>query len=518
METQKFVDFFRMAAPYFEGHRGRTFVIAIPSEVVENEDIFFTILEDVLVLSGLGIKLVIVYGCSTIVTRTLTERGLETKSVGGYRVTNSSAMQVAMEVAGMVQLEIEARLSRGPSVSVVRRHTRGSSKFHYAPPVNVVSGNYTTAKRRGIVNGVDFGHTGQVRFVQRAAISKQLDAGNIVVLSNIGFSAVGEVLNCNIHDVASHAAIELKADKLICLHDREETRQELGEWMALPDAERLLARSAQASILQRGLSNPADGSRAFDPKVSMDTAPGESFSANGTLPPSWYWDLDTWRSIGVAMELVASVAVCKNGVKRAHLVNANIPGALLLELYSRDGCGTMISADFYEGIRPATSRDVDGISSLLQPLVAAGVVLPRSTEDLLNEINDFTVVERESKVLACVCLKDVGVNARGQSCAEVAAFCVDSSYRNGGRGDSLLDYVEQKARAAGFDILVLLTTRTADWFCCRGFSLEGTAATCSVLPDARRARIDAKRGSQCYSKKLMPASEGMAPAGKRIGF
>ena len=99
-----------------------------------------------------------------------------------------------------------------------------------------------------------------------------------------------------------------------------------------------------------------------------------------------------------------------------------------------------ISADFYEGIRAATQQDVEGISALLQPLMDTGVVLQRTQEELLEEIPNFTIVEREAKVIACVLLKDLGVNSQGQSCVELAAFCVDPQYRSGGRGDSLLDY------------------------------------------------------------------------------
>lgn len=204
IDSQQFVNYFRSAAPFIEGHRGKTFVVTLPSEVVVNDRTFFGILEDILVLTGLGVRIVIVYGCTSILSAKLEERGLEPIFVGGYRVTDKQSMQVAMEVAGRIQLEIEAKLSRGPSVSVVRKHTRDNSEFRYAPPVEVVAGNYTTAKRRGVVNGVDFGYTGEVRFIQHTAILKQLDAGHIVVMSNIGFSGIGEVLNCNMHVSQAH--------------------------------------------------------------------------------------------------------------------------------------------------------------------------------------------------------------------------------------------------------------------------------------------------------------------------
>jgi len=509
-DAADFVSFFRTSAPYIEGHRGRTFVISVPGEVVDNEAQFFPFLEDLLVLIGLGVKVVLVYGCSALVNKSLKERGLPIMFVGGYRVTTPAVMQVVMEIAGMVRLEIEAKLSRGPSVSVVRRHTRDANQFRFAPPVGVVGGNYTTAKRRGVVGGVDFGFTGEVRFIQGDNIEKQLKEGNIVVVSSIGFSAVGEVLNCNYQDVASHAAIALKADKLICMTSDSVQKLNLPGWMTLRDAEK--------KVLElTGILPWMAEEKLYDSDV-VSQAP-----SNAELPAenhvSWTWDLDKWRADGVPMEIVSAVAACTNGVKRAHLVDASIDGGLLLELYSRDGIGTMVSSDFYEGIKPATFQDIESIIELLQPLVTAGVVVYRSPEKIMQEINDYTVVIRDSKVLACAQLKNLGTNSAGMKCAEVAAFCVDPSYRNGGRGDSLLDYIEQKAREQGYDYLVLLTTRTADWFCCRGFKEAGVAFEAEILPASRREKIDPSRNSKAYSKRMMAIPKtGLAPAGKRIGF
>lgn len=510
-DAADFVSFFRTSAPYIEGHRGRTFVISVPGDVVDNESQFFPFLEDLLVLNGLGVRVVLVYGCSAIVNKQLKERGLPIMFVGGYRVSTPEVMQVAMEVAGMVRLEIEAKLSRGPSVSVVRRHTRDANQFRFAPPVGVVGGNYTTAKRRGVVGGVDFGFTGEVRFIQGSSIEEQLKAGNIVVLSSIGFSAVGEVLNCNYQDVASHAAIALKADKLICMTTESVRNLELPGWMTLKDAEK--------KVLElTGVLPQMDKSSMFDSVEIEQSGSVEIVEGNSSQVP-WTWDLDKWRSDGVPMEIVSCVAVCTNGVKRAHLVDAAMDGGLLLELYSRDGIGTMVSSDFYEGIQPATFRDIEDIIQLLQPLVRAGVVVNRSPETLMEEIDDYTVVVRDSKVLGCAQLKNLGTNSAGMKCAEVAAFCVDPSYRNGGRGDSLLDYLEQKAREQNYDYLVLLTTRTADWFCCRGFKEAGVAYKAEILPESRRAKIDPSRNSKAYSKRLVPVPKtGLAPAGKRIGF
>lgn len=124
------------------------------------------------------------------------------------------------------------------------------------------------------------------------------------------------------------------------------------------------------------------------------------------------------------------------------------------------------------------------------------------------------------QILACVLLQDLGKSADGLRCGELAAFCVHPSHRGSGRGDSLLDYVEQSARMRGIQRLVLLTTRTADWFMQRDFKSAGIAHDSSMLPESRRAVIDPARNSQLFCKAIVALNDTVqaAPAGKRIGF
>lgn len=135
-------------------------------------------------------------------------------------------------------------------------------------------------------------------------------------------------------------------------------------------------------------------------------------------------------------------------------------------------------------------------------------------------LQDFTVLERENKVLGCALLLNLGQDEQGTSVAEVGAFCVDPAFRGSGRGDSLLDYVEQEARLRGIERLVLLTTRTADWFEQRDFKWVGPAYASVLLPESRRARVNPARNSQLYVKDMEAPDGGSTsvPPGKRIGF
>lgn len=262
-------------------------------------------------------------------------------------------------------------------MSVIRRHTRSSNtsdEFRFAPALRVVSGNYVTSKRRGVVDGVDFGSTGSVRFVQHEAIHQQLDMNHVVLLSNLGYSASGEVLNCNTFDVATHAAVELKADKIMCVTMDDVKELDLPQWLSLKDAEQLISNrlacigpdeiacnideacpSLDGAVIQRPdcNSNSNNGSRdssgAAAPHSNSNGSSNGASASNGqkagrngsrgsvqhqTLAEIEL-DLDCWQALDFPNSLLTAVVSCKSGVKRAHLVDARHDGGLLLELYSR---------------------------------------------------------------------------------------------------------------------------------------------------------------------------------------
>lgn len=485
-----FVKFFRQASPYIEGHRGRTFVIAIPGEVVDRQDLLDRLLEDVALLHGLGVHLVVVVGARMQINEAVRAKGSEPRYVKGYRVTDDLAMKAAVSAAGSARMTVEARLSKAPTVTMMRRHERssgtgGSSPRQQAPAVTTVSGNYVAAKRKGVVGGIDYQHTGSVRYIQSDAVKHQLDHGNIVLLSNLGYSTTGEPLNCDCYSVSVRAAIDLNADKLIvvALPDGDPMLETLPAWIPIHEAETML-------LSQRNSSSSDDSKN--DGSMSDE---GEAFrQAADEL------DFDTWYELGLPMPLLTACMVCKAGVKRAHIINANIDGALLLELYSTDGVGSMISSDFYEGIRTGTTRDVSKIFNLLQPMVDKGILVQRSQQKIADEIQNFVVLERENELLACASARPLGKNDQGQSIAELGAFCVHPGYRGGGKGDTLLQFLEERSISSGIDVLILLTTRTADWFQQRGFSAAGPAHSSIIVPQSRREEIDPSRNSKLYVK------------------
>jgi amino-acid N-acetyltransferase len=436
-ERQKhFIEDFRQSAPYIHAHRGRTFVFVFGGEAIADAR-FSNLVHDIALLHGLGIRLVLVHGARPQIESRLKARGAKLEYANGLRITDDAALACVKEAVGTVRVEIEALLSMGLAntpMSGVRLRTS--------------SGNFVTARPLGIRDGIDYCHTGEVRRIDARAIRQHLDDQRIVLLSPIGYSPTGEVFNLSAEEVATAAASELQADKLILMAEGPELR---------------------------------DGKRQPISQLSL-------IEATTLLNSRRRLDKDTLRHLEHALH------ACRHGVNRVHLVSRRREGALLLELFTRDGSGTLITAETYEGLRPATIDDVGGVLSLIMPLENEGVLVKRSRELLEIEINHFQVIERDGTIIACAALYP----AENGRLAELACLAVHPDYRNQGRGDALLKAIEDKAARGGVDKLFVLTTRTAHWFRERGF-LPGDI---SQLPARKQNLYNYQRKSRVYIKTL----------------
>jgi amino-acid N-acetyltransferase len=169
-------------------------------------------------------------------------------------------------------------------------------------------------------------------------------------------------------------------------------------------------------------------------------------------------------------------------------------GSLLRELFTRDGIGTLVTSQTFEGVRPAVRADIGGILALIEPLEEQGILVRRSREMLENDIERFTVIERDGMVVACAALYPYPK----EGIAELACLVVHPDYRTSGRGDQLLQYLERLSAAEGLGRMFVLTTQTAHWFRERGFD------SCELddLPAARRSMYDEGRRSKVLLKDL----------------
>lgn len=433
----EFVSWFRSSSPYIHAHRGRTFVIVFGGEVLLDEVRLEHLIHDVATLSSLGIRLVLVHGTRPQIEQRLQERGATLRYENALRVTDDEALVCVKEAAGSVRVEIEARLSMGLANTPM-------SGAH----IRVASGNFVTARPLGVRNGIDYCHTGEVRRIDVPAIQQRLDQGAVVLISPIGYSPTGEVFNLSAEDVATAVSIQLKVDKLFFLIEEQ----------GVMDSDNQLLQQLTPNhgelILQQANHLPEE----------------------------------------VAIHLSSAIKACKSGVHRSHLVNRNIDGALLLELFTRDGVGTMVSAEAYETLRSASIDDVGGILELIKPLESEGILVRRSRERLEMEIDCFTVIERDGMIIGCGALHRFDQDTM----AELACLAIDQDYQHEGRGDVLFEHMQNQAKRAGIQQIFVLTTRTAHWFLERGFK----EIPLDKLPIGRQALYNYQRKSKIFIKNL----------------
>ncbi|NLJ11502.1 MAG: amino-acid N-acetyltransferase, partial [Gammaproteobacteria bacterium] len=192
--------------------------------------------------------------------------------------------------------------------------------------------------------------------------------------------------------------------------------------------------------------------------------------------------------------LTAAVNACGGGVPRCHIISYHLDGALLSEMFTRDGCGTLVDQGQFEQVREAQIEDVGGLLELIRPLEEQGALVRRSRDLIEREITQFSIVERDGLIIACAALYPFPEQATG----ELACLAVHPDYRHGGRGDVLLERIEQRARALQLSSLFVLTTRTAHWFQERGFQ----ACALEQLPSAKASLYNFQRNSKVFRKTL----------------
>lgn len=428
-----YVNWFRHSTPYINTHRDCTFVVLLPGEALAHAN-FGNIVHDIILLNSLGVRLVLVHGSRPQIEERQDARGIRSNYHNDLRITDTDTLACVMDAVGSLRIAIEAQLCSAPTTS-----GQGSR-------LRVVSGNFVTAKPIGVVDGVDFHHTGEVRRIDRKAISRHLDENAIVLLSSIGYSPTGEVFNLACEDVATSAASALEADKLI-------------------------------------LFGPDQGIFSADGELLRELKPTRAQPLLNALGNSLPGSL-----------LAAACKACGKGVRRAHIISFGEDGALLTELFTRDGGGTLVTQEAFEVIRTATIDDVGGLLELLRPLEEAGILVRRSREILETEIGQFTLVERDGMIIGCAALYPL----EDSSAAELACVAIDPNYRHGGRGDQLLEHIEAQARALKLDTLFVLTTRTAHWFRERGF----VPSSVERLPAKRASLYNYQRNSKVFEKAL----------------
>lgn len=439
MRTTELVDGFRHSAPYVNAHRGKTFVVMLGGEALAQNH-FRAILNDVALLHSLGIKVVLVYGARPQIDAALAVNGIEPAYHEGVRITDEDSLKVIKQVAGALQFDITARLS----MSLSNTPMQGAQ-------INLVSGNFVIAQPLGVDNGIDFCLSGRVRRIDVQGLKRQLDNHCIVLMGPIAASVTGESFNLTAEEIATQVAIKLKADKMIGF-------------------------SSQNGILDR------------NGDVIAELMPNDAQNIMSKLAEQGS------ACVGTMAFLKASIDACRNGVPRCHLVSYLEDGALLQELFSREGIGTQIVTESAERLRCASIADIGGVLNLIRPLEEQGILVRRSREQLEIEIEQFMLIERDGLVIGCAALYPFEEDNAG----EFACLVVHPDYRDADRGSLLLKNIINQARNRGYSRLFALTTRSIHWFLEHGFVIEDVEA----LPQKKKQLYNYQRRSKILALAL----------------
>lgn len=429
-KTTQFIQFFHQVAPYINQHRNKVFVFCIQDSAT-TQRVLKSLLHDIAILHSLRVRVIIVYG----VRHSLNQRLQGQQFFQGRRITDAKAMQTIQAVIGATGIRVEAMLSMGLANSPMQ-----------GARVCTSSGNFIIAKPMGVRDGVDFGLTGEIRKVRGEPINERLQSDNIVLIPPLGYSNTGEVFNLTAEEVAAAVAKEIQADKLLFFSDEIEqvvSKEENGKAITSKQAQ-TLANKVDSELLKTTLQ--------------------------------------------------AAIKACEWGINRVHLVSQETDGAVLVELYTRDGVGLMITDQSYDRIEQATIDDISSLLQLIRPLEKQGILVRRSRELLEMEIEHFSLLKRDNTVIGCSALYPY----LSEDMAELGCLVVDKEYQKNGLADVLLQHTENNAKAMGVKRLFCLTTHTSHWFMERGF----TEAQLADLPKKKQAFYNFSRNSKPYIKSL----------------
>ena len=400
--TEHHIAWFRHTGPYIKAHRGRTFVVYLGNGALESAGLV-TLVHDLALLHSLGVRLVLVHATRTAIDAALcAEQSAQFHA--GIRITDNATLAIASETAARKRVQLEQLLSMGlPNTPLKDARLR------------VLGGNVVTARPIGVHDGIDYQHSGAVRRIDGDGVRAMLDQDAIALLSPLGYSPAGELFSVSASEVAEAVAVAINADKLIFLDRHPGLETSDGELIR-----QCTVASAQA------LKITDDEQRRL-----RDTA----------------------------------CRACSNGVARSHLLSYEREGALLEELFTHDGSGTLIAQNPYEQARAAEIEDIASIFELIRPLEENGALVKRSRERLEEEISRFLILERDRRVIACAALYPYNAEKIG----EIACVATHPDYRGAGRAEQLLSELLGQARALSLTHVFALTTQSTHWFLEQGF-------------------------------------------------
>jgi len=393
----------REALPYITRFSGEVFVIKFGGETLDGHN-FIQMLPDIALLRSVGIRIILVHGANPQIEAMSKVYGQKSEKRDGIRITDEMTMTIVQQASSSVTQKILATFS---AMNKTRYNLKG------------FVGNVVRAKPMGVVDGVDYQFTGKVDSIDADTLRKVLADDFVPVLPPLGVDSFGTVYNINADTLAVEVAVALQARKIIFLTNVD-------------------------GVLENGQLIPE-----LTPQQARELLAKKDVVTGGMIP-----------------KLEACITSCENGVRRAHLLNYNKEGVILLEVLSQHGLGTMINANPYKNIRKAILADVENILDLTKPLMEAGILLKRTWEEYEAGIHEFAVFEKDMLVFGCGALRVF----RDRQSAEIYCVAMDEKVRDRGYATEIIEYLENQAREKGVNHLFALTQGTHEWFLQRGFA------------------------------------------------
>lgn len=422
---------------YLQKFKQAIVVIYIDDEII-NSSLFSSHMRDISLLHQAGLKVVIVPGSRKRIDQILCESNISWTYKNNIRITNEDAIpqikMAAFDISNIIMTSLAAN------------------------HITATIGNWVRARAKGVINGVDYGTAGEIDKIQIDAIKNTLDNGFIPIFPCIGWSSIGKPYNISSITLAEEIAINLKADKLFFLMMNEKISNTN---FSIPQS---IGLSEESEI-------PAMNINELDLFLEKNT------NSNNTKIISL---LNTAKN------------ACLNGVTRTHILNGAYDGALPCEIFSDLGSGTMIYSENYGKVRPMTQQDIPSVLSIMNPFIKKQILLPRTEDELLSQLNDYITYEIDECVCACAALHV------HQNQAEIAAVAVDETYSHLGIGPKLIEYLITKAKNLNLQSVFILTTQSADWFEKLGFKSDSIDS----LPEERKKFWTPERNSKVYRLKI----------------
>lgn len=357
---------------------------------------FSNILLNLAVLRSLNVKIVLVHGASCQIEGLATRRGVDISNSDGLGATDDATLELALDAITRLGSDVMRDLT--------------------ALKIRAVTANVITAHPAGIVQGVEQGHTGKMDRVDHEMLEGFLEKEILPLVPPLGYDGGGRTLRMNSDQVAMSIGVALKAAKIIFV-----SAEEADFGLDKQSARQISAEQGDELLKQAKL----DGASA-----------------------------------GLCSKLKQAIRACREGVSRVHLVNGNCDDALLAELFSNEGIGTMVFADDYQQIREASPADVDEMLLMMRRAVEDEQLVERDKGEILAHLGDYIVMEIDGNVVgvgALHCYPEAGS-------AELACIYVKNDHEGQGYGKSLIKFIEKRAKDVGASRLFVLSTQTAEYF------------------------------------------------------